>query len=183
MKLFLSPHNDDACLFAAFALQCERPLVLAVFDSHIQVSRGHANCDAARRRKEDLEAITMLGCGVAFGGVRDDEPAHSIRTRVHSALSHWSPSEVWLPEVEEGAHEQHNLVGEIGLEVFKGATIHRYLTYTRTHGKSTNGREVKPTGAMVLKKLQALACYRTQIEADALGCWPHFLDLREFCLD
>lgn len=180
MKLFLSPHNDDAVLFASFTLQRERPLVLTVFDSHIQVSRGHAQCSAPARRLEDMAAMTILGCDVAFSGVPDDCDPHWIRTRVHSALSHWTPTEVWLPAVEEGGHEQHNFVGEIGLEAFKGATIHRYLTYTRTKGKSTNGREMKPTGTMVLKKLQALACYRTQIEIDALGCFPHFMDLREF---
>ena len=31
-----------------------------------------------------------------------------------------------------------NLIGEIGLETFKGAKIHRYLSYTRIGGKSTN---------------------------------------------
>jgi LmbE family N-acetylglucosaminyl deacetylase len=183
MKLFVSPHNDDAALFASFTLQRERPLVLTVFDSHVQVSRGHYACDAATRRKEDAAAMEILGCGIAFSGVSDEEPELTIKERVRGALSHWTPSEVWIPAVEDGGHLQHNLVGEIGSDVFAGSKIHRYLTYTRTHGKSTNGREVKPTGAMMMKKLQALACYRTQIEIDALGCWPHFMDLREFCLD
>ena len=184
MRLFVSPHNDDAPLWGSFTLQREGPLVLTVFDSHIQPERGHARCDAATRRQEDVEAVTLLGCRIAFSGVPDNEPGASIRERTHAALRHWTPEEVWLPAVEEGGHEQHNLVGEIGLEVFKGAKIHSYLTYTRTRGKSTNGREVKPTGTMVLKKLQALACYRTQIEIDALGCWPHFIgDQSEYVLD
>ena len=102
------------------------------------------------------------------------------RAVVLVVLAEPSPSEVWLPAVEKDGHEQHNLVGEIGAEVFKGATIHRYLTYTRTRGKSTNGIEVKPTGVELLKKLQALACYKTQIEIDALGCWPHFMSMSEF---
>jgi hypothetical protein len=176
MKLFISAHNDDAPLWGSFTLQRETPMVLTVFDSHIQPARGHAQCDAATRRKEDLEAM--------FSGVPDNEPHASIRERIHAALRPWTPTEVWLPAVEDGGHEHHNLVGEIGLEVLKGAKIHRYLSYTRTRGKSTNGREVTPTGAMVLKKLQALACYRTQIEIDALGCWPHFIrDQNEYVLD
>lgn len=165
-------------------MQRERPLVLTVFDSHIQVKRGHAQCNAQARRLEDMAAMTILGCDVAFSGVPDDLPNEAARDRVRAALSHWpEATEVWLPAVEKGGHDQHNLVGEIGLEVFKGAKIRRYLTYTRAHGKSTNGREVKPTGAMVLKKLQALACYRTQITLDELGCWPHFMDMREFSAD
>jgi len=184
VKLFVSPHNDDAPLWGSFTLQCERPLVLTVFDSHIQPARGHTRCDAETRRQEDREAMTFLGCAIEFSGVPDNEPDASIQHRVRAALSGWNPSEVWLPAVETGGHDQHNLVGAVGLEIFSGTRIHRYLTYTRTGGKSTNGREIKPTGAMVLKKLQALTCYRTQLEIDALGCWPHFIrDQNEYAVD
>lgn len=179
MKLFISPHNDDACLFGAFTLQREKPVVLTVYDSYVQVSRGHAQCDWETRRNEDIAAVRdVLGCPIQFAGLRDNE---LIQGAVLVALSKWSAAtEVWLPAVEKNGHDQHNLVGEIGLQVFEHATVNRYLTYTRTGGKSTNGIEAKPTGAMVLKKLRALACYKTQIEIDALGCWPHFTDLREF---
>jgi len=184
MKLFVSPHNDDAPLWGSFTLQRERPLVLTVFDSHIQPARGHVRCDAATRRQEDVEAMSILGCAIEFSGVPDNEPTATIRERVDRALRRWTPAEVWLPAVEAGGHDQHNLIGELGLDIFKGANIHRYLTYTRTGGKSTDGREVKPTGAMVLTKLRALACYRTQIEIDALGCWPHFIrDQSEYAVD
>lgn len=181
MKLFVSPHNDDAVLFGSFRIQQqEAPLVLTVFDSHIQLARGHGECSAPARRYEDMAAMTILGCDVAFSGIPDSEPAELVRTRVAGCLAHWNPEEVWLPAVEEDGHEQHNLVGEIGLQVYQGARIHRYLTYTRAAGRSVNGVEIKPTGLMVLKKLKALAMYRTQIEIDALGCFPHFMDLREF---
>jgi len=33
MKLLLSPHNDDECLFAAYTLMREKPLVIVVTDS------------------------------------------------------------------------------------------------------------------------------------------------------
>ena len=184
MKLFVSPHNDDATLFGSFTLQRERPLVLTVFDSHVQPARGHTKCDADTRRKEDLDAMAVLGCAIEFSGVPDNEPDATIRGRIEAALRKWTPAEVWLPAVEPGGHDHHNLIGEIGTAVFKGARIHRYLTYTRTAGKSTNGREIKPSGAMVRAKLQALACYVTQLEIDALGCWPHFIrDQSEYAID
>lgn len=166
-------------LWGAFTLQRERPVVLTVYDSVIQQQRGHAACDLVTRRNEDIEAVRgVMGCEIQFSALRDTT---LIAGAVLVALSKWAhATEVWLPAVEKNGHDQHNLVGEIGTEVFKDAKIHRYLSYTRTHGKSTNGAEVKPTGAMVLNKLRALACYRTQIEIDALGCWPHFMDLREF---
>jgi LmbE family N-acetylglucosaminyl deacetylase len=178
--LFVSPHNDDAVLFGSFRIQEKRPLVLTVFDSHLQVQRGHPECSAVARRREDIEAINLLGCNIAFSGISDALPIADQRPLVDRALRHWNPAEVWLPAVEDGGHEQHNLVGEVGLQVFQYAKVHRYLTYRRGVGRSTNGRPVMPTGKMVMAKLQALACYRTQIEIDRLGCWPHFLRLDEF---
>jgi LmbE family N-acetylglucosaminyl deacetylase len=183
MKLFVSPHNDDAALFGAFTLQREIPRVLTVFDSYVQVSRGHARCTKEARQREDWLAATTLGCRIDFAGVPDNLSL-GVLTRTAEALWPWKlATEVWLPAVEPDGHDQHNLVGEIGLDVFSKAKIHRYLTYTRANGKSTNGVPVPCTGAMVLKKLQALACYKTQIEIDELGCWPHFLrDQTEYLL-
>lgn len=188
MKLFVSPHNDDAALFGSFTLLRERPVVLTVFDSYVQVQRGHARCSKQERRAEDLAAMKILGCILQFGMVRDDEPITAgLRAQVRAAMSHWKGvTDVWLPAVEQNGHAHHNLVGEIGLELFADlfsrAKVHRYLTYT-PEGKSVSGTKVPCTGAMVLKKLQALSCYQSQIEIDALGCWPHFLrDQTEYLL-
>jgi LmbE family N-acetylglucosaminyl deacetylase len=175
VKIFVSPHNDDAVLFGAFTLMREKPTVLTVFDSHVQVLRGHSRCDSLTRRAEDIAAVWgVLGCDMIFGGVRDDSDPASARAAVRDALTRWKASEVWIPQFEEGGHEQHNLIAEIGFGVFERAKIHRYLTYTRG-GKSTNGTPVECTGPMVLKKLQALACYKTQLEISELWCWPHFV--------
>lgn len=182
MKLFVSPHNDDAALFAAFTLQREHPTVLTMFDSHVQVQRGHPECSADARRREDIQAMAVLGCTFDCGYVPDHLPRASAAELVRACLMNWDgyADEIWIPAIEAGGHEQHNLVSEIALEVFKGKKISGYLTYTRTGGKSTWGNAVACSGAMVLQKLRALACYRTQLEIDALGCWPHFMDLREY---
>ena len=184
-KLFVSPHNDDAVMFGFFTLEREKPTVLTVFDSYVQPSRGFAECDVMTRRLEDREAIRgVAGCALQFGAVRDDEREPGIRPAVRAALERWAGvEEVWLPAVEVGGHWQHNLVGEVGGEVFEAARQHRYLTYTRD-GKSTAStvpgvHRVPCTGAMIRKKLLALACYRTQIEIEGLGCWPHFVRSQE----
>jgi hypothetical protein len=185
-KLFVSPHNDDAVLFGAFTLLREKPMVLTVFDSFVQVDRGYPECNADARRAEDVKAVSVcLGCAIHSGYVPDNLTKAAAAPKVYEVLSMWRRMpEVWLPAVEGAGNEQHNLVGELGLEIFKGAKIHRYLTYTRTGGKSTGGTLVTPDGPMVLKKLQALACYRTQLQINALGCWPHFLrDQYEYVLD
>lgn len=60
MKLLISPHNDDETLFAAFTIMRERPVVLVVFDSEVQVLRGFADCDAVTRRNETMHAMAEL---------------------------------------------------------------------------------------------------------------------------
>lgn len=185
MKLLVSPHNDDAALFCAYAAQRHRPHVLTVFDSYVQAIR-YPQCNAEARRNEDRAALAILGCEVSFGGLRDDiQRPEKLFSDTRDLLARWkqdySPTEVWLPLDEMDGHLQHNAVASAGFSVFGGhATIHYYATYTRTKGKSTTAREVVPTGGQVLKKLQALCQYRTQIEIDGVGCWPHFTDLREY---
>ena len=82
MKLFVSPHNDDAVLFGAFTLLRERPVVLTVFDSYVQVARGFKLADFSARRNEDVRAVRdVLGCAIQFAAVRDDIPgADSLRS-------------------------------------------------------------------------------------------------------
>lgn len=169
--LFISPHNDDAVLFGSFTLQRFQPLVLTVFDSVVQDKRGYPQCNAAARRCEDYCAMKILGCWIKFSGASDAELS---REAIRAALSEYKPQRVWIPAYEEHGHPQHNLISTLAREVYSGAEIRCYLTYTEL-GKSTNGTKVPFTGVMLRKKLQALACYRTQIEIDALGCAEHFI--------
>lgn len=189
MRLLCSVHNDDAPLFSAFAIQEHKPLVLTVYDSFVQPERGHAACDWQTRRDEDKRAMETLGAGIRFGGIPDNLNSTAASPRIVELFGRFCEdaehagdpiSEVWLPLSEPGGHDQHNLVGDLGGKVFAGARIHRYTTYSRTKGRTRIGNEYKPTGVMVRKKLQAMAMYKTQLEIDALGCWPWFLDLREY---
>jgi LmbE family N-acetylglucosaminyl deacetylase len=186
MKLWVAPHNDDETLFGAFTIQRHQPDVVIVFGSYIQYRRGHQRCTAVQRMQESYDALRCLGIPQEKVHFLDFNDAEAWRPEaIAAALEQWHPSEVWIPLVEDGGHHQHNLVGVAGLKAFPNSRIHRYLTYT-TAGKSTStasSMAVPVTGAMVLRKLQALACYRTQLEIDELGCWPHFLrDQQEYVL-
>jgi len=184
VKHFISPHNDDAVLFGAFTLMRDRPVVMTVLDSYVQRKRGFADCSAQQRRAEDLLAITgVLNRSLFFGGVPDDLPLEDMADQVRQVFREVGPvQEVWLPLWEDGGHDHHNLMATVGRQEFPVPQIHWYLTYTKA-GKSTGGVAMPCSGQMVRKKLEALACYKSQLDIDALGCYPHFLrDQQEYLL-
>ena len=68
MKLLLAPHSDDECLFAAYTLMRERPLVIVVTDSDAQLADG---VTAQQRRDESRRACELLSVPVVFLGMKD----------------------------------------------------------------------------------------------------------------
>lgn len=179
--ILLSPHNDDAVLFAAFTCIRRRPVVVTIFDSYVQGQRGHS-VTAAQRRNEDISALAELGCPVTFAGLRDDQEytPNQIVESVNTVLGgvNWPGMDVIAPAFEEGGHDQHNAVA-LAAQSLGARSLMCYLTYRRGHARSI-GQEVKADGESVWRKLRAMAHYRSQIVNDALGCWPWFMDLREF---
>ena len=130
-KLLIAPHNDDEVLWTGLTLLRERPRVLIVFDSYIQVARGHAGCDAFTRRRESMAALLELGAAswfphssravpITFLGFRDDLPFRSAAIQ-NAILPHLRDvTELWAPAYEEGGHEQHNAVA-LACMPFRGA--------------------------------------------------------------
>lgn len=171
MKLFLSPHNDDAVLFGAFTILREKPLVVTVFDSYLQPTRGNKGCDYVTRRKEDEAAFRILGCDFRFMGMRDDRPDwDGVARHLQVAdMLNGGVCTVYAPTIEGGGHEHHNRIGEIADQVFGDRVVH-YMTYTKA-GKST-GVLVPYEPEWVLLKLKAMACYESQIKLPS--CMPHF---------
>jgi LmbE family N-acetylglucosaminyl deacetylase len=172
MALFISPHNDDETLFGAFTILRERPLVVVVYDSHIQEQRGNPVTWHARRA-ETTAAGRILGFNACYLGFSDADPlvsAEAIRARLREVLGVIDET-VYAPALETNGHAQHNLVAAA---VDEGPRVVRYLTYTPA-GKSTSRRVVPilEPGWIGLK-LRALACYESQW-APRLGCYPHFL--------
>lgn len=176
MKIFVAPHTDDECLFGAFTLLREKPLVVIVYDGHVQAARG-LGVRWDERRAETRRAMDVLGvASVMFLGLSDADPTVDV-WRVRRAINgildnHRGVSEIYAPAIEERGHVQHNLVGA----AVEGPNVVRYLTYT-DQGKSTNGKEVSILSPdWIEKKLRALACYKSQFSLDKrMGCWPHFL--------
>lgn len=178
MKLLISPHTDDETLFSAFTIQREKPQVVIVYDSYIQVQRGHAAAGRTVRRNESIAACKELGVAEPIFLGFDDSADHSldIEKRMMQAFRSFENVEaVWCPASEWDGHQQHNIVASICDLVFMDCIEAKYLTYTRSKGKSTSSTLVKPDTSWIIPKLKALACYKTQIEIVALGCWPHFL--------
>jgi LmbE family N-acetylglucosaminyl deacetylase len=156
MKLFLSPHNDDAVLFGSFTLLREEPTVAVVFESRKQ------GPNAETRRQEDRAALEVLGVTPLFLNLPDDQPVEWDRLIL--ALQAFSAAiEVYAPLPEELGHPQHNAVGRAAREVF-GDRVRYYMTYTR-EGKS-KGVLVDYLPEWAFKKLKALACYESQILRD-----------------
>lgn len=181
MKLLISPHDDDHALFGAFTCLREHPILVVVFDGHVQQKRG-LPVSWQERALETAIAADILECSrVVRLGFSDAGPLPSpqeVLDAIHSQVSdidHW-----YLPAEEEGGHDQHNLVAQI--VPVRNCT--RYLTYT-TKGKSTSDNPVKIlSGTMIAQKLQALSVYQSQMNLDPrMGCWQHFLrDQTEYYL-
>ena len=152
ITLFLSPHNDDAVLFGSFTIQRESPLVLTVFDSCKQLNNTET------RRKEDANAMKILGAELCFLGLSDVDPDVS---QIEGLLrKYFGKAElIYAPAIEDGGHPHHNIVGLAASRAFQN--VRHYMTYTR-RGKSI-GSPVPFTPDMALKKLQALSCYESRI--------------------
>ncbi len=176
MKLLLSPHNDDEVLFAGYTVARETPLVLVVFDSFVQPSRGFAEAGIVQRRNETLIGVTMLTDGrskVRFCGLRDDtnyDPKDIFQSICQTVPE--DIEEVWAPAFEKDGHDGHNAVA-LAADNFACPT-QRYTTYTRTLGRTRTPNIVKPEGSHVRKKLRALSMYKSQIDVEELGCRSWF---------
>lgn len=165
MKLFISPHSDDSVLFGAFTLLRERPLVLTVTDSWIQYNRGD-NITAEQRRLEDIEAMKILGCGIVFGGIRDDI---ADEWQVRNLLSKFGAFDTVYAPALQGGNKDHDLISKVAKEMFK---VIEYSTYAPGQFYTPGTTEIIPTALELETKNRALACYQSQINLPADK--PHF---------
>jgi LmbE family N-acetylglucosaminyl deacetylase len=187
MKLLLAPHNDDEILFAGFISMIHHPLVLIVFDSYVQLSRGYFGCSRDARRMESLKAAGILEAGfVEFCGLRDDVDyaaegrTSDIDTAIMATVDYATDAgnritDVYAPLWEDYGHEQHNLVAASAAFCFSSnVKIHRYTTYTRRGGRTRTENIVPASPEMIAKKHQALACFKSQMQ-EVTGCREWFM--------
>jgi LmbE family N-acetylglucosaminyl deacetylase len=174
VKLFLSPHNDDEALFGAFTILREQPLVIVVFDSFVQVAAGNPECNWKARRNETASALAILNPHgeVRFLGIPDDRSVISW-TDFENAMEPFrhDVEHVYAPAIEDGGHQQHNLVGKFADHFFHDRVTH-YMTYTN-RGKSTSNKVVPFSPRWLSLKLNALSCYETQTNLPSTR--DHFL--------
>lgn len=179
MDLLLSSHNDDETLFASFTIQAHKPHVVICLKSQVQEDRY--GILAETRERETGRALWWLGCpSWQQLLIRDDDPRawERLQEDLEALDRRHAPERVWAPAIEEGGHDQHNLVGEVSLAVFEDR-VSPYLTYVRG-SLSSRGREVEFKPAWLATKLRAMSCYDSQIELENTRPW--FLDntLREY---
>ena len=159
MKLLLSPHNDDECLFAAYTLMREQPLVVIVTDSDAHLAEG---ITAQQRREESTRACELLGVPVVFLGLKDgtlDQQKPELRRRLEPFASQpWT--HVYAPAIQ-GGHKDHDALGEVVSSMF--SQVSYYATYALGECFTAAGREIIPTPEEVDLKIRALKCYPSQI--------------------
>jgi hypothetical protein len=159
MKLLLSPHNDDECLFAAYTLIREKPLVIVVTDSDACLAEG---VSAHERREESKRACELLGVPVVFLGLKDgtleQQKAELKRWLEPFASQSWT--HVYAPAIQ-GGHKDHDAVGEVVSSMF--SPVSYYATYASGECFTPAGREIVPTPEEVEGKNRALDCYPSQI--------------------
>jgi len=159
MKLLLSPHNDDECLFAAYTLMREKPLVIIVTDSDAQLGEG---ITAQQRREESRRACELLGVPVVFLGLKDgtlERQKADLKRRLEPFASQ-SWTHVYAPAVQ-GGHNDHDALGDVVSSMF--SPVSYYATYSEGEFFTPAGREIEPTQEQVERKNRALDCYRSQI--------------------
>lgn len=179
--IFFSPHCDDETLFGAFLImqreQYGAQVIVVLGDADLQGKRG-LPITPEERRAETVAACEEMGVtSLTFWPQPESAPDWDAVEAMMRDLP--SPETVFAPAVEDGGHEQHNMVGLLAQAVF-GSKVVPYLTYTRERGRSV-GMEVTPEPWMIPAKHRALACYQSQVRHDETGTRSWFMDgIREY---
>jgi LmbE family N-acetylglucosaminyl deacetylase len=166
-SLFLSPHSDDAVLFGSFTLIREKPIVLTITDSYIQVNRGES-ITAEQRRLEDEEAMKILGCSLVFGEIRDDIIDEWFVKKLLDKFRNFEA--IYAPAIQ-GGNPHHDLIGKVAKEMF-GDRVIQYTTYSKESLYTEGKIRISPAPGEMELKNKALECYKSQI--NLLTTKPHF---------
>jgi LmbE family N-acetylglucosaminyl deacetylase len=139
--LFVAPHPDDESLFGAYIVMQHKCDVAVMIDEKT-MPETIAEC---------VQACYVLGAqSVIFvTKVSQINPAYR---------------RVFAPALE-GGHKKHDQVFHDCCSHFPEIALKFYATYGKDKSVPPAGRiKMDPTPAMQSKKLEALACYKTQIE-------------------
>jgi LmbE family N-acetylglucosaminyl deacetylase len=107
------------------------------------------------RFAESTEAVRILGgCGTEQWDGQD------LEARMRAYDMRWRPMVVWAPH-PQASHPDHRTVAAAALRAF-GARVRQFHTYDGD-GKVRAGVEATFAPDGLLRKIQARACYRSQI--------------------
>ena len=174
-KVFLAPHNDDETLFGSFTILREQPHVIFCLRCDTQIDPDYgAPYDI--REKESEAASKVLGYTYEQWDILASNPDwNRLYEKFRILRDIRNCEQVWAPKIEKDGHPAHNMIGELALEVWP--VVNQYCTYTLA-GKMT-GTEVPYNPKWVAKKIEAMACYKSQ--AAGLNCHKYFLrDQKEY---
>jgi LmbE family N-acetylglucosaminyl deacetylase len=161
--LFIAPHNDDEALFGAYIIQIYKPRVVVLTDSYIQYERGELKSIWTARRCESLAAMDILdpGSDVDFGSIKDKEFNQEL---CEAALLPYVGKfdTVFSPLPNEGGNWMHDVTGQVADKLFPGVSQH-YSTYTKSREYPAGITPVAASDEMKIKKLKAIACYKSQM--------------------
>lgn len=169
-SIFLAPHNDDEALFGAFTIMREKPIVFVLTDSHIQPNRGEVGCDAETRWAESKAAMEILGAIVVRVGVKDYELQPGNLAAFFKGTYGGGIDKVYAPAMQSG-NPHHDMVSLAAKEIW-GDKVVFYSTYAAGEFFTKGDIEIKPTDEEITKKIQALACYKSQLALPSTR--PHF---------
>lgn len=171
MKYLISPHDDDAALFAAITCLREQPTIVVVADSYVQPARGEVGCSAQERAAETAAAHAVLGCETIRLGLRDDALTYDAILRTLGDLPY--AETVYAPALEAG-HPQHDLVARAAANLASAPRLRCYSTYAKL--SQYRAVDLQPVGTTEIewtrpeyeRKQAALACYQSQRRVNAV---------------
>lgn len=188
--VLLAPHHDDETLFAAFQILRVKPLVIICTRALVQEQRGYTfqrdgetlPITPLQRELETAAAMDVLGVEWEQWDIPDNQGGtmHPLRNKIEALAADYY--HCIAPAFEPGGHDDHNLVAayaNVAFESDEDNRLTRYLTYTRSHGRSTGGQRVEFEPGWPALKMRALACYESQIQHPSTR--DHFMgDLWEY---
>lgn len=167
--LLLAPHADDESLFAAYLAQRHEAHIAVVFDEG--------------RENELWRAARSLGCGYTQLRAVKGMGHENVETFLQGLAQGWDDNveRIIAPAIEDYGHLEHNMVGELAEIVWPDREVIRYRTYA-PRGTRSHGNPVEPDHPdFIMRKLEAMACYRSQILEEATRPWFYqLLDMREW---
>lgn len=182
----LVPHADDETLFASSFIMRYDPDVYLCYMPEPTEER-ETRTDEFKRALVELhgdDEFTWLGAyegGDLLGlkkRLEDWLPPPLFLDRRRNAVYY---DHIIAPVPYEHGHAEHNRVGELALEVYGPGNVTLYHTYTRSGGRIAGATRIELSPGEVVRKLRALACYRSQIEHEARRPWfTSQLDLTEW---